>query len=381
MEKSFFTDVPGGPFPKRTLLPVPGGAGRTGRLRPSAVYFWYRPGAKNLPNDWKMINIEKTQERVSVSTMHSKYSVRLKTLVEEHGGLRPLNLATDYETALISNSDVNRPAMQLTGFYDYFDPTRIQIIGRVESTYLETLPVEERRRTFERFMSHDIVALVLCHGVPEMPECIEMGKKYDRNIFVTEEDTSAFQADLIHSLQKYLAPRVTIHGVLVEIYGEGILLTGDSGIGKSETALELIKRGHRLIADDAVEIRRVSRDDLIGSAPEMIRYYMELRGIGVVNVRHLFGMGAVKPESNVDLVIHMEPWDNSKAYDRLGLTSETANFVGVDIPQVTIPVRPGRNLAVIMELAAMNNRQKKMGYNAAEALANEHDYAIDAGLF
>ena len=312
--------------------------------------------------------------------MRSKYSVKLKKLVEEHGGLEPLNLSTDYEEALISNSDVNRPAMQLTGFYNYFDPTRIQIIGRVESTYLDTLSVEDRRRTFERFMEHDIAALVICHGVSAFPECIEMARKYDRSVFITDEDTSAFQADLIHSLQKYLAPRVTVHGVLVEIYGEGILLMGDSGIGKSETALELIKRGHRLIADDAVEIRRVSRHSLIGSAPELIRYYMELRGIGVVNVKHLFGMGAVKPQSNVDLVIMMEPWDNTKAYDRLGLSSETASFVGVEIPQVTIPVRPGRNLAVIMELAAMNNRQKKMGYNAAEALAMEHDMAIDAGL-
>ena len=312
--------------------------------------------------------------------MRSKYSVKLKKLVEEHGGLTPLNLSSDYETALIINSDVNRPAMQLTGFYNYFDPTRIQIIGRVESTYLDTLSTEDRRRTFERFMEHDIAALVICHGVSAFPECIEMARRYDRSVFITDEDTSAFQADLIHSLQKYLAPRVTVHGVLVEIYGEGILLMGDSGIGKSETALELIKRGHRLIADDAVEIRRVSRHSLIGSAPELIRYYMELRGIGVVNVRHLFGMGAVKPECNVDLVIQMEPWDNSKAYDRLGLSSEIANFVGVDIPQVTIPVRPGRNLAVIMELAAMNNRQKKMGYNAAEALAMEHDMAIDAGL-
>lgn len=312
--------------------------------------------------------------------MRSKYSVKLKKLVEEHGGLEPLNLSSDYEEALISNSDVNRPAMQLTGFYNYFDPTRIQIIGRVESTYLDTLSPEDRRRTFERFMEHDIAALVICHGVSAFPECIEMARKYDRSVFITDEDTSAFQADLIHSLQKYLAPRVTVHGVLVEIYGEGILLMGDSGIGKSETALELIKRGHRLIADDAVEIRRVSRHSLIGSAPELIRYYMELRGIGVVNVKHLFGMGAVKPQSNVDLVIMMEPWDNSKAYDRLGLSSETASFVGVEIPQVTIPVRPGRNLAVIMELAAMNNRQKKMGYNAAEALALEHDMAIDAGL-
>ena len=312
--------------------------------------------------------------------MRSKYSVKLKKLVEEHGGLEPLNLSSDYEEALISNSDVNRPAMQLTGFYDYFDPTRIQIMGRVESTYLDTLSPEDRLKTFERFMEHEIAALVICHGVSAFSECIEMARKYDRNVFITDEDTSAFQADLIHSLQKYLAPRVTVHGVLVEIYGEGILLMGDSGIGKSETALELIKRGHRLIADDAVEIRRVSRHSLIGSAPELIRYYMELRGIGVVNVKHLFGMGAVKPQSNVDLVIMMEPWDNTKAYDRLGLSSETASFVGVEIPQVTIPVRPGRNLAVIMELAAMNNRQKKMGYNAAEARAMEDDMAIDAGL-
>ncbi len=313
--------------------------------------------------------------------MISKYSVKLKKIVEEHGGLTPLNLSSNYETAQLTTSDVNRPAMQLTGFYDYFDPRRIQIIGRVESTYLDTLSEERRREALERFMQYDIAALVLCHGVTASPACIEMAKRYDRNVFITDEDTSEFQADLIHSLQKYLAPRVTVHGVLVEIYGEGVLLIGDSGIGKSETALELIKRGHRLIADDAVEIRRVSRDLLIGTAPPLIRYYMELRGIGVVNVRHLFGMGAVKPESNVDLVIQMEPWDNNKAYDRLGLTSETASFVGVEIPQVTIPVRPGRNLAVIMELAAMNNRQKKMGYNAAQALAMEHDMAIDNGLF
>ena len=320
-------------------------------------------------------------ERISVNSMRSKYSVKLKKIVEEHGGLRPLNLSSDYETALLNNPDVNRPALQLTGFYNYFDPSRIQIMGRVESTYLDTLSTEERRRTFERFMQHPIAALVICHEVSAFPECIEMAKRFDRSVFITDEDTSAFQADIIHTLKKYLAPRVTVHGVLVEIYGEGVLLMGDSGIGKSETALELIKRGHRLIADDAVEIRRVSRHSLMGSAPELIRYYMEIRGIGVINVRHLYGMGAVKPESNVDLVVQMEHWDREKAYDRLGLTNETASFVGVDIPQVTIPVRPGRNLAVIMELAAMNNRQKKMGYNAAEALANEHDAAIDAGLF
>ncbi|MCR5575433.1 MAG: HPr(Ser) kinase/phosphatase [Oscillospiraceae bacterium] len=312
--------------------------------------------------------------------MRSKYSVKLKTVVEEHG-LRPLHLATDYETALVTTADVNRPAMQLTGFYNYFDPKRIQIMGRVESTYLDTLSTEERLRTFERFMQYDICALVICHGVPAFPECIEMARRYNRSVFITDMDTSEFQADVIHSLKKSLAPRVTLHGVLVEIYGEGLFLTGDSGIGKSETALELIKRGHRLIADDAVEIRRINRDTLMGSAPAMIRYYMEVRGIGVINVRHLYGMGAVKPETKLDLVVQLENWEEGKAYDRLGLTSETASILGMTLPQVTIPVRPGRNLAVIMELAAMNNRQKKMGYNAAEALAAEHDAAIDLGMF
>ena len=211
--------------------------------------------------------------------MRSKYSVKLKTIVEE-AHLTPLNLASDYESAVVRTADVNRPAMQLAGFYNYFDPQRIQIMGRVESTYLDTLSIEERKKTFERFMQYDIAGLVICHGVPPFPECIEMARRYNRNVFITDEDTSEFQADLIHSLREYLAPRVTVHGVLVEIYGEGVLLMGDSGIGKSETALELIKRGHRLIADDAVEIRRVSRDQLIGAAPELIRYYMELRGHG-----------------------------------------------------------------------------------------------------
>ena len=308
--------------------------------------------------------------------MRSKYSVKLKSVAEEHG-LTPLTLSKNYETALVTTADVNRPAMQLTGFYNYFDPRRIQIMGRVESTYLDTLSTEERLRTFERFMQYDICALVICHGVPAFPECIEMARKYDRSVFITEMDTSEFQADVIHSLKKSLAPRVTLHGVLVEIYGEGLFLMGDSGIGKSETALELIKRGHRLIADDAVEIKKVGRDRLVGDAPEMIRYYMELRGIGVVNVRRIYGIGAVKPESGIDLVVHLEPWEEGKAYDRLGLTSESEVILGVEIPRVTIPVRPGRNLAVILELAAMNNRQKKLGYNAAEALAASHDALID----
>ena len=357
-------------------------------VKKSAGRFYARVCGKVLPNAGELSKIESEgdfarsgfSERRNVKRMRSKYSVKLKSVAEEHG-LTPLTLSKNYETALVTTADVNRPAMQLTGFYNYFDPRRIQIMGRVESTYLDTLSTEERLRTFERFMQYDICALVICHGVPAFPECIEMARKYDRSVFITEMDTSEFQADVIHSLKKSLAPRVTLHGVLVEIYGEGLFLMGDSGIGKSETALELIKRGHRLIADDAVEIRRINRDTLMGSAPEMIRYYMEVRGIGIINVRHLYGMGAVKPETKIDLVVQMESWEEGKAYDRLGLTNETATILGMTLPQVTIPVRPGRNLAVIMELAAMNNRQKKMGYNAAEALAAEHDAAIDMGLF
>ena len=308
--------------------------------------------------------------------MRSKYTVLLKTIAEEHG-LQILHAAKDYETKRIVTYDVNRPAMQLAGFYNYFDPERIQIIGRVESTYLDTLSDADRLAAFERFMQFDIAALVICHGVQPFPECLEAAEKYDRTVFITPEDTSEFQAGLISSLRSHLAPRTTMHGVLVEIYGEGVLLTGDSGIGKSETALELIKRGHRLIADDAVEIKKIGRDSLVGDAPEMIRYYMELRGIGVVNVRRIYGIGAVKPESGIDLVVHLEPWEEGKAYDRLGLTSESEVILGVEVPRVTIPVRPGRNLAVILELAAMNNRQKKLGYNAAEALAASHDALID----
>ena len=311
--------------------------------------------------------------------MASKYSVALKTIVEEHE-LKPLHLSKNFETMKVTTADLNRPAMQLTGFYNYFDPKRIQIMGRVESTYLDTLSETQRRETFERFMQYDITALVLCHGVKPFPECLEMAEKYDRNLFITAEDTSMLQADLISSLKKYLAPRITTHGVLVEIYGEGVLLMGDSGIGKSETALELIKRGHRLIADDAVEIKRISRTQLIGSAPNIIRHYMELRGIGVINVRHIYGVGAVKLDTNIDLVVHMENWEPGKMYDRLGVVNETTEFMGVCIPKVTIPISPGRNLAVIMELAAMNNRQKKLGYNAAETLEAEINAAIEAGI-
>ena len=309
---------------------------------------------------------------------NDEYSVSLSSIVKEQG-LKILHASKDFDTACVRTADVNRPALQLAGFYDYFDPKRLQLIGRVECTYLESLDPNQRAEALERFMRFDLSAIILCHGIDTIPELVEMAEKYDRNLMSTNEDTSTFMADLISMLRNAMAPRVTMHGVLVEVYGEGLLITGDSGVGKSETALELIKRGHRLIADDAVIIRRTSRETLIGTAPPLIRYYMELRGIGVINARHIFGVGAVKPETNVDLVVNFELWDDNKAYDRLGLETEYTTILGVEMPCYTIPVRPGRNLAVILELAAMNNRQKKMGYNAAEALAREHDALVDSG--
>ena len=308
-----------------------------------------------------------------------QYSIPLKTIVEENH-LEPVHLSKDYESVQLVTADVNRPALQLAGFYDYFDPTRLQVIGTVESTYLATLSHEERLHTFDEFMRYDIPGLVVCHGMLIYPECLEIAVKYDRNLFICEDDTSNFQANVILALHKYLAPRIATHGVLVEVYGEGVLILGDSGIGKSETALELIKRGHRLIADDSVEIRRLDKNTLLGNAPENIRYYMELRGIGIINARYLYGIGAVKAETYIDMIIKLEPWVEGHAYDRLGLDEETETILGVSKPFMVVPVRPGRNIAMILEVAAMNNRQKKMGYNAADELTKALDAAIDGGM-
>ena len=294
----------------------------------------------------------------------SQYSIPLKTIVEE----------LEYDTHRITKADVNRPALQLAGFYNYFDPHRLQCIGRVESTFLESMSPSQRRRSFQEFMKHDIDGLIICHNCVPFPECLEMAERYDRNVFLVQEDTSRFMADLIDTLNGYLAPRKTIHGVLVDIYGEGVLITGDSGAGKSEAALALITRGHRLVADDAVEIKRLSKKRLRGSAPDLIRYYMELRGIGIINAKDTYGVGAVKPDANIDLIVKLEYWDEDKFYDRLGIDTEYEEIMGVKIPSITIPVRPGRNLAVIIELATLNNRQKKMGYNAAQALSDAMDH-------
>lgn len=287
--------------------------------------------------------------------------------------------SSDFDTALIRTSDVNRPGLQLTGFYDYYDPRRLQILGRVESTYLSGLRSDDRRVRFEKLLEHRPVALIICHGTPVYPECLEMAKKYDVPLLSTDRDTCEIMAIAIEILHYNLAPRDTLHGVLVEIHGEGVLIMGKSGVGKSEAALELVKRGHKLVADDAVEIKLTGRDRLIGSAPAMIRYYMELRGIGLIDVRTLYGVGSVKPSGKIDLIVNLETWEDNKAYNRLGIDTETKTILGVEVPCVTIPIRPGRNLAVILETASMNNRMKKMGYDAAKMLVESHDSSVDLG--
>lgn len=307
-----------------------------------------------------------------------QYQVKLVDIAEEFS-LEQIYLPENIDEIYVRRSDVSRPGLPLAGYFEYFENGRIQMIGNMEHGYLSSLGAEARFKALDDYLSHDVVAVVVTTSLDIFPELYTLVQKHDTPLYRTTWPTSEFMAALISSLSVSLAERITRHGVLVEVYGEGILMLGDSGIGKSETAIELVKRGHRLIADDAVEIRRISRETLIGTAPALIRYYMELRGIGVINARHIFGVGAVKPESNVDLVVNFELWDDDKAYDRLGLETEYTSILGVNVPSVTIPVRPGRNLAVILELAAMNNRQKKMGYNAAVALAQEHDKLVDNG--
>ena len=242
---------------------------------------------------------------------------------------------------------------------------RVYVCGTVECAYLEKLSSEDRLIIFDHFLSYKIPALIIARGMEVLPECLVMAKKHDVTVLSSKDTTSYLMSSLITYLSRALAPRITRHGVLVEIYGEGILICGDSGIGKSETAIELVKRGHRLIADDAVEIKRVSNRELIASAPEILRHYIELRGIGIINVAKLFGMGAVKDSTSIDLIINMVPWRDGEAYDRLGMETQYTDILDVKVPSITVPITPGRNLAVIFEVAAMNNRQKRMGYNAA----------------
>ena len=293
-------------------------------------------------------------------------------------GLEVLNRGSDYETALLTITDVNRPGLQFHDFYDYFDPRRLQVIGKAEVTYLKSLSDEQRRKCFDDLFLYDIPALVISRGLDCFPECLESAEQHEKTILRTEETTVDFTSHAIEYLNRALAPCVTRHGVLLDIYGEGVMITGDSGVGKSETAIELIMRGHRLVADDAVELRRIS-NQLIGTAPEVIRHYIELRGIGVIDVRQLFGMRTVKTESQLDLIVHLEPWDQTKFYDRLGIEDHFTEIMDVKVPIVTIPVRPGRNLASIVEVAALNNRHRRYGYNAAQELARRVDQRADAG--
>ena len=308
--------------------------------------------------------------------MINSYSVSLSQLVKEFN-LQTLHQATDFESINITVDDVSRPGLQLSGFFDHFEPMRLQVFGTVETSYLNKLSAEKRMEIFDRYFSYKIPALIIARDLHPLPECIAMAEKHDITILKCNETTSYIVSALITALKVYLAPRITRHGVLVEVYGEGLLLLGESGIGKSEAAVELLKRGHRLIADDAVEIKRVATKELLGTAPELIRHYIELRGIGVINAAKLFGMSAVKDTANIDLLINIVHWRDGEMYDRLGLENQYTDVLGVKIPAITIPVTPGRNLAVILEVAAMNNRQKKMGYNAAAEFTDQINKHFD----
>lgn len=297
----------------------------------------------------------------------AEYSVTLAKIIEKHK-LEIIYVPKPAEEIEIKSKEVNRPGIVLAGYTDYFDPARIQILGWTELGFMLNMSDDERQKALGYWLELHPAAAVVTRGleVPEyfVDECIE----YNVPLLRTDEETSAFLASLIAFLNRELAPRITRHGVLVEVYGEGVLITGESGAGKSETAIELIKRGHRLIADDAVEIRRVNNSTLEGSSPSNIRHFIELRGIGIINARRIFGMGAVKPTEKIDMVIKLEDWDATKAYDRLGIDNDYFRILDVNVPVITVPITPGRNLAVIVETAAMNNRQKKMGFNGAKEL-------------
>ena len=290
--------------------------------------------------------------------------------------LEVLHKGSDYDSAALTITDVNRPGLQFLNFYDYFDPRRLQVIGKAETMYLTGFTGEQRRKSFDSLFQYNIPALVITRGLDCFPECMESAEAHGRTLLQSQETTVNFSSHAIDFLSRRLAPFTVQHGVLLEIYGEGVMITGESGVGKSEVAMELIMRGHRLVADDAVELRRIS-DELIGTAPEVIRHYIELRGIGVIDVRQLLGMRAIKLETSLDLVIHFEPWDQTKFYDRLGIETNFTKILDIQVPIMTIPVRPGRNLASIVEVATMNNRHRQFGGNAAEELARRIDSLAD----
>ena len=297
--------------------------------------------------------------------MEEIYSIQLSKVIEKFN-LETLFLPTLPQDIYLECSRVNRPGLQIAGYFDYYERERLQIIGKMEAQYLTTLSPEVRYERLDQFFASNPSGVIYTSSIAVSDEVIEIAEKHNVPLLRTAERTSEFMAALIAFLNVELGPRITRHGVLVEVYGEGILLLGDSGVGKSETAIELVKRGHRLIADDAVEIKKVSATTLVGRAPEIIRHYVELRGIGIVDVRRLFGMGSVKLTEKIDLVINLENWQDGKMYDRLGLDEEFMDILGIKVPMIVLPVCPGRNLSVVIEVAAMNNRQKRMGYNTAE---------------
>ena len=294
-------------------------------------------------------------------------SVDITKLIEELN-LYNMTDKIDLKSLSIRSSEINRPSLQLSGFYDHFGESRIQIIGLAEYSYLESLDQDIMTQVLTKFFEHDFPCIVLCRSLKPHKLFIDLCVEHNVPLLSSEQSTTDFMGDLIAWLREVFAPKISMHGVLVDIYGEGVLIIGDSGIGKSETALELIRRGHRLVADDAVEIKKVSNDSLIGSCPDIIKYFIELRGIGIIDVLKMFGVESIKESQKIDLVIKLELWDENKDYDRIGMKDEYTNIIDTDIVCHYIPIRPGRNIAIICEAAAINYRQKKMGFNAAESL-------------
>jgi len=293
--------------------------------------------------------------------------VSVKKIVEKMK-LKVLNPEVDIKTRKVTTAEVNRPALQLTGYFDYFDNSRIEIIGMVEYTYMQKLSEDQKLDVYQKFFSHNIPCVIFSRDLQPDENLLRIATEHETPLLSTDYGTSAFMAELIYYLGEELAPCISIHGVLVDVYGEGLLIMGESGIGKSEAALELIRRGHRLVSDDVVEISRINEHTLVGTAPDITRYFIELRGVGIIDVKTLFGVECVKEKQNIDLVIKLEDWKKENEYDRLGLEEEYTEFLGNKVVCHSLPIRPGRNLAVICESAAVNHRQKKMGYNAAQEL-------------
>ena len=297
----------------------------------------------------------------------AKQTVELTALVDKLK-LKNLTPEVDMSGIMITTPNINRPALQLAGYFDHFSSDRVQIIGYVEYTYLKHLSVEQRLPIYEKFLSSEIPCVIFSSRTEPDEEFLKLAVKYNKPLLGSSQETSPFMAEIIRALSTMLAPCISIHGVLVDVYGEGVLLMGESGVGKSEAALELVKRGHRLVTDDVVEIRKVDEETLIGRSPAITRHFIELRGIGIVDVKELFGVSSIRESKQIDMVMRLEDWDKEKEYDRLGLTEEYTEFLGTKVVCHTLPIRPGRNLAVIVETAAANNRQKKLGYNAAQEL-------------